>query len=172
VRKSKYNENFPTLAEGYARRGLNDEQIAKNLGVSLATYYEYQKKYPEFLEAIKKGKAPVDMIAENNFLKRVNGYSYKEKHIDYYAPDPKDPASVPMVKSVKEVTKQVPPDVTAGIFWLMNRIPDRWKDKQSLKISGSIATDTQLSVEEIEKMSPKERDKLKKQLIRQLNAKV
>ena len=30
----------------------------------------------------------------------------------------------------KEVTKQMPPDVTAQIYWLKNRMPEKWRDRQ------------------------------------------
>ena len=42
--------------EAWARNGLTDEQIAKNMGVSVATLYNYKKVYLEILEALKKGK--------------------------------------------------------------------------------------------------------------------
>ena len=64
-RPEKYEDTFPLLAEGYAREGMIDKEIAAKLGVSEATFYEYQKKYPEFSEAIKRGKKPVDVEVEN-----------------------------------------------------------------------------------------------------------
>ena len=38
----------------------------------------------------------------------------------------------------KEVKKTVPPDVGAGQFWLTNKMPDEFKNKQ--EINGSITT--------------------------------
>ncbi len=38
----------------------------------------------------------------------------------------------------KEVTKEVVPDTTAQIFWLKNRKPEQWRDKQDVQISKSI----------------------------------
>ena len=53
--KTKYKpDTFPLLAEKYARDGLNDHQIACNLGISTATFYAYQNKYREFEEAVKR----------------------------------------------------------------------------------------------------------------------
>ena len=57
------------LVEGWARDGLNNEQIANNLGINPDTLYTYQKKYPEFSEALKKGKEVVDFEVENALLK-------------------------------------------------------------------------------------------------------
>lgn len=41
----------------------------------------------------------------------------------------------------KEVTKEVVPDTTAQIFWLKNRRPDKWRDKQDVQISGALETE-------------------------------
>ena len=37
---------------------------------------------------------------------------------------------------VKTVEKQVMPSTTAQIFWLKNRRPDRWRDKQDIQVTG------------------------------------
>ena len=39
---------------------------------------------------------------------------------------------------VKTVEKQVMPSTTAQIFWLKNRRPDRWRDKQQIEHSGVV----------------------------------
>jgi len=134
-RKTKYNpEETPKFAEEYARQGLNDEQIAHNLGVNLQTYYTWQKKYPQFLEALKRGKAPIDFEVENNLRKRANGYTYYEEHTEYE----KDNDGNPIPKNKKVVKKEMPPSETAMIFWLKNRKPEQWNDKQQLEHSGKV----------------------------------
>jgi hypothetical protein len=42
----------------------------------------------------------------------------------------------------------VPPDVTAGIFWLKNRDPQHWRDSQQLEHVLGIISDHQLTEEE------------------------
>ena len=67
----------------------------------------------------------------------------------------------PSVPSVPHTNPLVPPDTTAAIFWLKNRRPDRWRDKQDIKLSGGVdikrdyskLTDAQL--EELEKLTKK-----------------
>ena len=61
------------LVEGWARDGLTNEQIADNLGINQDTLYTYKKKYPEFSEALKKGKEVVDFEVENALLKNALG---------------------------------------------------------------------------------------------------
>lgn len=49
--KSKYDTHVePRLieVEGWARDGLTDKQIAKNLGIAYSTFREYVKSYPHF----------------------------------------------------------------------------------------------------------------------------
>lgn len=114
--------------EAYARDGLTDEQIAKNLDIVPSTLYEWKRQYSEISEALKKGKEVVDIEVENALLKRALGYSYEEKKVEVSEEGTK------VTKTIKEVV----PDTTAQIFWLKNRRPDRWCDKQDIEHSGQI----------------------------------
>lgn len=57
------------LLEGWARDGLTDEQIAKNIGITSTTLYEWKKKHKEISDALKKGKEVVDFEVENALFK-------------------------------------------------------------------------------------------------------
>lgn len=114
--------------EAWARDGLIDEQIAENAGITPSTLYEWKKKYPDISEALKRGKEVVDIQVENALLKRALGYSYKEVKTEETADGDK----------VTVTVKEVVPDTTAQIFWLKNRRPDRWRDKQDIEHSGQI----------------------------------
>ncbi len=108
------------LLEGWARDGLTDEQIAKNIGIATSTFYEWKKKKLEFSNALKKGKEVIDFEVENALLKKALGYTItlnKQK--------------VTKDGDVIDITEEVhvPPDTTAQIFWLKNRKPNNWKDK-------------------------------------------
>ena len=59
--KGKYEEwindsDKLILLSGWARNGLSDEQIAKNVGISRSTLNEWKKKYPVISDALKKVK--------------------------------------------------------------------------------------------------------------------
>jgi hypothetical protein len=99
VAKGKYEkwlkEENLLLLEGWARDGLTDEQIAKNIGITVSTFYEWKKKYSEISESLKKGKEVVDYEVENALL-----------------------------------SSALEGNTTAQIFWLKNRRPDKWRDKQ------------------------------------------
>jgi len=142
--KSKWDiiKNKLILVTAWARDGLIDEQIAKNLGIGLTTFKDYKNKYPSFMTALKKGKEVTDIQVENSLNKRANGYSYTEitKEMVF---DPLTKTS--SLEVTKEVIKEVQPDVTAQIFWLKNRKPKEWRDKQELEHSGDLNHDIQIN---------------------------
>ena len=112
------------MIQGWARDGLIDEQIAHNMGIKRQTLYEWENRFPDIADAIKKGKAPVDIQVENALLKRALGYEYEETITEV-----EELAGGHQKKHIRKVTKHCPPDTTAQIFWLKNRRPDRWRDK-------------------------------------------
>lgn len=105
--------------EGWARDGLTDDQIAKNIGINRDTLYRWKKAHSDISDALKKGKEVIDRQVENALLKRALGYTYDE--ITFEGDD-----------EVKRVRKQVAPDTTAQIFWLKNRKPEEWRDKREI----------------------------------------
>ena len=57
------------LLEGWAREGLTDEQIAKNVGIDRRTLYRWKEKESRICHSLKKGKDVVDFEVENALLK-------------------------------------------------------------------------------------------------------
>lgn len=121
-----------TLLEGWARDGLTDEQIAKNIGISRETLNQWKNKYADISDALKRGKEVVDTEVENALLKRALGFQYDE-------------VTAEMGVETKRVTKMVVPDTTAQIFWLRNRRPDRWRNADRLDVPTQALTDDPLS---------------------------
>ena len=109
-----------TLLEAWARDGLTNEQIAKNMGINPSTLYDYMNKFVEISDALKKGKEVVDIEVENALLKRALGYTITlcEQKVD------KDGCVHDLKKDV-----HIPGDTTAQIFWLKNRKKQQWRDK-------------------------------------------
>lgn len=138
------------LIECWARDGLTDKQIAKNLNISEDTFYEYKKKYSEFSDTLKKGKEVIDYEVENALLKRALGYEYEEKT---YETQYNERTGKSIERLTKRITKQVAPDTTAQIFWLKNRRADKWRDKQQIEHSGEINNPFKdLSTEELRQL--------------------
>lgn len=112
-------EDGLALIAGWTRQGLTDEQIAHNMDIAYSTFRVWKDKFPAISAAQKKNKEIVDFEVENALLKRALGYSYTEVM---------DETGEDGVKH-RETVKFIPPDVTAQIFWLKNRMKKHWKDK-------------------------------------------
>jgi transposase-like protein len=109
------------LVEGWARDGLTDDQIAEKLGVGRTTLYKWKREKPNFANALKKGKEVVDREVENALIRAALGYEYEEE-------------TVTNKGEVVRVHKYQHPNVTAAIFWLKNRKPQEWREKQEHKV--------------------------------------
>lgn len=122
-----------TLMQAWARDGLTDEQIAHNMGITPSTLYAWKEKYSEISEALKKGKEVVDIEVENALLQKAKGYNaevrktFKVKEV-YYDSDGRRCEKEHLESAVDEV--HIPADTTAQIFWLKNRKPEQWREKQ------------------------------------------
>lgn len=123
------------LLEVWARDGLTDEQIAKNMGICRDTLIQWKKRFPDIFDTLKRGKVIVDAEVENALLKRALGYTYTETTKER-ALNP-ETGKIELV-TTKEIIKEIAPDTTAQIFWLKNRRPDLWRDKQSMELSGEV----------------------------------
>lgn len=143
--RGKYHEWLTkeglTLIEGWARDGLIDEQIAANIGITTTTLYDWKKKYSDFSDALKKGKESSDYEVENALFKSATGYEYEERK------EVQEVVDGVMRKRVEITRKQVPPNATSAIFWLKNRKPDKWRNKQEIEISKLRAETKKLEAE-------------------------
>lgn len=136
--------------EGWARDGLTEEQIAHNMGIRRETLIEWKKKYPNISNTLKRGKEIIDRQVENALLKRALGYSYKETTRELIFDKGTGKTEF---KITKEVEKEVVPDTTAQIFWLKNRKPEEWREKQEVQMSGAVNNPMEgLTTEELKKL--------------------
>lgn len=123
--------------EGWARDGLTEEQIAQNMGISRSTLNDWKKKYQDISDTLKKGKDVADRLVENALYESAIGKKYtiqkpiKVKEIKY-----KDGKRISEKEHIEYAEEEVviPPNTTAQIFWLKNRKPDVWKDKQDINV--------------------------------------
>ena len=128
ARPSKYRPEFVTQAEKLCKLGATDLEVADFFGINVATLYRWKGEHDEFCEALKSGKEASDNRVERSLFYRATGYEHDEVDI-----------RVVMNQIVKTpIRKFYPPDTTAAIFWLKNRKPAEWRDKQELEHSGAV----------------------------------
>ena len=118
--------------QGWARDGLIDEQIAHNMGVAYSTFRAWVEKFPALSASLKAGKAPVDIEVENALLKSARGFEYEETITEIV-----EQPDGTQRKQIKKVKRYCPPNTTAQIFWLKNRRPDKWRDKQDIALNAA-----------------------------------
>lgn len=114
--------------QGWARDGLTEKQIAHNMGVGYSTMREWKKRFPELTQVLSKGKEVVDREVENALYKRALGYWVTETETTTFSDG--------TIKTT-EKRRHIVPDTTAQIFWLKNRKPDEWREKNDLTLTPS-----------------------------------
>ena len=75
--------------QGWARDGLTDKDISKNMMIGVSTLREWKGRFEEIREALRIGKDSADRIVENALFKSACGYTetikkpVKIKLVDY-----------------------------------------------------------------------------------------
>jgi hypothetical protein len=123
-RPNKFKPEYIEQAIKLCQFGHTDPELAEFFEVHLQTINNWKRKYPEFLDALKAGKEVADQRVERSLYARAVGYNYEAVKIFMPAGRSK-PVYAPY-------TEHVPPDVTAGIYWTKNRMPERWRDQQQI----------------------------------------
>lgn len=127
-RPTKYKPEYKEQAYKLCLLGATDADIANFFDISEATLNNWKIEHPDFLESIKNGKVHADATVAESLYKRANGYEHEDVDIKMYEGQ--------IIKT--KLIKHYPPDTTAGIFWLKNRRPKEWRDKQEVEHSGSM----------------------------------
>jgi hypothetical protein len=129
-RPTKYKQEYDEQAEKLCKLGATDEEIADFFEVDVSTINNWKIDYPHFFESIKKGKILADSNVAERLYQRALGFEHDSEEIK---------VSDGEVIRV-QIRKIYPPDATAAIFWLKNRRPKDWRDKQEVdqRITGNV----------------------------------
>lgn len=115
---------------GLARDGLNNQEIAKAMGINPSTLYEWKKAHPEIAEALKNGKMRADYVVVESLYQKCIGY-YTTEQKAFKCKDTHWDESGRRCEServeIAEVRTYIAPDTTAIAIWLNNRLPDKFK---------------------------------------------
>jgi hypothetical protein len=122
-RPTKYEPRFCKIASVACELGATDVKLAELFDVNESTITEWKNTYPEFSASTKAGKAVYDDPVEASLAKSALGFKRSIERLG------KDGCPV-------ECFEEVPPNPVSAIFWLKNRRPDRWRDKQEHELTG------------------------------------
>lgn len=106
-----------------AMTGATDDEIAERFGVEKSLFQAWKKAYPSFAKAISEGRSDPDIEVTQSLFKRAVGYDYKEDGLT------RTGQRVPL-------KKHLPGDVHAIKFWMVNRMREKWGERQTTEVVG------------------------------------
>lgn len=115
-RPSKFSLELAERIYFLASKGLTDKEISYVANIDEVTLNRW-KKSDTFCKSLKESKEVVDKQVEGSLLRRALGHDLIEKHV---TTDSKGNVTT------REISKFVPADTTAAIFWLKNRKREQW----------------------------------------------
>lgn len=127
-RPSKFQPEYVEQARKLCLLGATDQEIADFFEVEVRTIYRWKAEHDEFCQSLKAGKEVADERVERSLFQKAIGYEQEEVKIFMPAG-----AEAPVYAPFRA---KVAPDTTAAIFWLKNRRPDLWRDKQQTELTG------------------------------------
>ena len=132
-RPTKYRSDYhPEHAYNYCLLGATDVQLATFFDVDPATLYRWKRQYPEFANALWRGKVTADANVAAALYRRAVGYEQEGEKIFCMRDG----------KIFRAKTKiHLPPHVAACIFWLKNRQPQHWGNRRETTHLGQDPTE-------------------------------
>lgn len=124
----------------WAANGCTEAQIAQNMGVAYSTFRLWRDKYSAISAAIKEGQMLAVEAVENALFKSAVGRVTVEETIEEFRGEMQDGKPIDGTLTRRTTVKSVPPNVSAQIFYLKNRIPDRYSDRRVMEVEQSVPT--------------------------------
>ena len=154
------------IIAAWCRDGATERDIAKKLGISLSTLNKYKAEIPEFSDTLKRNRELADVQVENALFRAATGYEYEEVRTEYIENGKQGQRGnirnndTGTCRKVTRITKVVQGDVTAQIFWLKNRLPDKWRDRKELDANIADSLEMQKFRETLDSMTPEDKMKM------------
>lgn len=141
-----HTEQNLLIVKSMVRKGWTNDEIADYIGITQSTFYEWQKKHPEFSEVLKEPKEYCVAKVENAVFARATGIekTIHEKETVTVEKDGKKTVTT----TEKDGVCYYPPDTRAAIFYLTNRAGKDWKQKQQTEVTGNLSVDAAVNTED------------------------
>ncbi|MDB4893130.1 MAG: hypothetical protein JWL61_4985 [Gemmatimonadetes bacterium] len=133
-RPTSYQSAYARMAATACELGATDADLAKLFDVAESTINLWKLEHPEFSESVKEAKSLLDQQVEQSLYRRAMGWEHDAVKIMAVA------QGEGLGSAIQEVpyVEHYPGDTTAMIFWLKNRQPARWRDRQEVEHSGKV----------------------------------
>ena len=122
-RKSRYETHVkPFLGEIQEwYETLTEQQIAKKLGVSVASFENYKKQYPELRGVLQNGRQHLIEELKGSLKKKAKGFYYEETKTSIRQEGGKE------IKVIEKYKRYALPD-TGAIHLLLKNLDENWRN--------------------------------------------
>lgn len=128
-RKSRYETHvkphLDDIREWYEE--LTEEQIARRLGVSVASFENYKKRYAELTDVLQSGKRSLIDELKESLKKKAKGFYYEETKTSIRNENGKE------IKLIEKYKKYAQPD-TGAIHLLLKNLDETWRNDDKATI--------------------------------------
>ena len=131
-------ENIERIVN-WAANGLTNEEMARSMGVHRATLQRWMVDHSDICDAIKRGRLLACEAIENALFKKATGMVLEDT-VEEYKGELRDGKPSNGTVTKRTVRRQVPPDTAAVIFYLKNRMPDRYSDQRTVEVEPTVPT--------------------------------
>lgn len=141
--EEKSAEVLNLLAQGY-----NFGDTCQKVGINRTTLFRWMEDNATFATEVKRARKEGEQKAiekvEAALLDLAMGKDWEDVTTEYEARpnpkyDPENPASgepvIPTIKKQRRVKKHIPPQAEAIKFYLTNKAPELWKNRQQQEIA-------------------------------------
>ena len=118
-RPTDYKPEYAEQAIKLCELGATDNDLADFFEVDTRTINRWKHSQPEFSQSLKTGKEAADERVARSLYHKAVGYTFDSEKVFQFQGE--------IVRA--DTREHVPPDTTAGIFWLKNRRPAEWRDR-------------------------------------------
>ena len=126
MQNNRYRREIAEITAILIRHGITVENIIRLLGVTPQQFARWQNRHSDLARALQQSSTADQ--AESALLKRAVGFQINESTAEEII-DKKSGEILEVLKR-KTITKEVPPDVRALLFYLQNRHPERWNNSE------------------------------------------
>ena len=120
-------EDSLLLLRGWKRDGLEDKQIAKQIGIAAETLCRWKARSESIRQALNKTKDIVNRELEESMFKRASGF-YVDEWVEEYRYDEQGNETVVYKKKTRRF---IPPSETMQIFLAKHQIRGKWNDDRT-----------------------------------------
>lgn len=123
----------------FIARGYSNKDAAEKAGIGERTFYDWMRDNPQFSQSVKEAQRQGDLVRINSveaaLLDVARGFEYEEVRTEYESVLNQATGKYePTIKKQVRTKKRVVPQTEAIKFYLSNKAPEDWKNRQQQEL--------------------------------------